>query len=280
MREHIFFHLAFFSQILLISFYVPRKLASRMAQVLEDYPPSTYPKLYPKSIEHYEARRRNYWYLNVFIFSAGLLILAALLARPHDADLDNAIALGYFLTQALPMILLDLSSLKHAKLMRNANMRSTRTAELQPRRFFDFVSPVLFSVAILLFLGAIVFVAYVKQFDYPWFGGYENIAILTLANLFFAGIVVWKIYGKKLNPHEANEDRNRNIQATARVMVLTSIAVTLFLIINVTLRALDMRDLMPGALSLYFQLLVVISLQAYLVDIKNPDVYREDPSLT
>ena len=70
MPEHIFFHLVFLSQILLISFYYPRKILNRMRYVFETYPPSTYPKLYPKPIEYYTKAPRNYRSINLFILLA------------------------------------------------------------------------------------------------------------------------------------------------------------------------------------------------------------------
>ena len=39
------FYIVFLGQILLISYYFPRKLLERMQYVLETYPPAAYPKL-------------------------------------------------------------------------------------------------------------------------------------------------------------------------------------------------------------------------------------------
>ena len=60
MPEHMLFHVVFLGQVLLISFYFPRKMLSRMRYVFETYPPSTYPKLYPKPVEYYKKAQRNY----------------------------------------------------------------------------------------------------------------------------------------------------------------------------------------------------------------------------
>ena len=134
MPEHTFFHVVFLSQVLLISLYYPRKILSRMRYMIEKYPPSTYPKLYPKPIEYYKKARRNYRIVNLFILLAGLLILAVLLGYSRSGEWDHAIASWYFLVQMFPMLLLELSSLKEFKLMRYLNSRTTRKAELHPRR--------------------------------------------------------------------------------------------------------------------------------------------------
>lgn len=281
MPEHIFFHVVFLSQILLISFYYPRKILSRMKYVFETYPPSAYPKLYPNPIEHYERGRRNYRIMNLFILLTGLLILAVLLGFSHDGDVGNAIAMVYFFVQFIPVLLLDLSSLKEFKLMRNANSRTTRKAELHPRRLFDFISPLVFGMAAITYIAFILLVLYIRQFEFPWFGGYWNIVGVTITNLFLAGTILWFIYGKKLNPHQAHEDRRREIETIVKRVVFVSIVLTMFISLDVVLAAFDLRNLLPIALSLYFQLLAVISLETYCrVDHTNFEVYKEDPLVT
>ncbi len=217
MPEHMFFHVVFLSQILLISFYYPRKILSRMRYVFETYPPSTYPKLYPKPIEYYTKAQRNYRIINLFILLAGLLILEVLLGISRSGEWDHAIASWYFFVQLFPMMLLELSSLKEFKLMRNAHSRTTRKAELHPRRLFDFISPSIIGMAIITYVAFVLLVLYIRQFEFPWFGGYWNIVIVTAANLFFAGIMFWYMYGKKLNPLQAYQDRMKHIELISSV---------------------------------------------------------------
>ena len=280
MSDYILFYVVFLSQILLISFYYPGKIHKRMRYVFDTYPPSTYPKLYPKPIGYYERGRRNYRNVNLLILLVGLSILAALSANSHDSDLHNAIAMGYFLVQMFPVMLLDLSSLKEFKLMRNVNTRTTRKAQLQPRRFFDFVSPALIGFAASTYIAFILLIVYINQFGFEWFGGYWNIVAVTLMNLFFAGILLWHMYGKKLNPHQAYEDRIRQIKTVAKIMIFTSIAATVFGVLSISLSALDVRHLLPIFLSMYFQLLAVIGFQAYRIDHMNFEVYKEDSLVT
>ena len=64
---------------------------------------------------------------------------------------------------------------------------------------------------------------------------------------------------------------------TVKILVMVSIWATVFATINISLSALGMRDLLPAAMSLYFQVLAVVGLQAYLVKYSNFDVYKEDP---
>ncbi len=61
-------------------------------------------------------------------------------------------------------------------------------------------------------------------------------------------------------------------------MVFMSIAATTFIAIEVVLASLDLRNLQPTAMSLYFQLIAVISLRTLRIDNINFEVYKEDPS--
>ena len=251
-----------------------------MKHVFETYPPSTYPKLYPRPIEYYEKAGRNYRIMNWFILLAGLLILAVLLGYSRSGKWDHAIAMSYFLVQFLPVMLLDLSSLKESRLMRSENARTTRRAELHPRRLFDFISPTMIGMAVITYIAFVLLVLYIGQFGFPWFGGYWNIVFVTIANLCFAGIIFRCMYGKKPNPHQAPEDRIKYIETIVKIVVFVSIAGTVFIALNVVLAALDLSNFQPVAQSLYFQLLAVIWLRAYRVDYANFEVYRENPLAT
>ncbi len=122
-----------------------------------------------------------------------------------------------------------------------------------------------------------LFVLYIRQFEFPWFGGYWNIVATTAINLLFAGIVIWKMYGKKLDPHQAYEDRIRHIEVTVKTMLLISIVATLFIAISIVLASLDLRNFEPIAISLYLQLITVLGLRNYRIDNIDFEVYKEAP---
>jgi hypothetical protein len=280
MQQHLIFHIVFLSQILVISYFVPSRIYGRMKYIFDTYPPSAYPKLYPRPVEYYESGRRSYRNLNVAILVLGLLILAALFVNPHDNDLGVAISLGFYFVQFIPLMILEFSSFKELKLMRNASPRPTRKAELRPRQVFDFISPVLFGLAVLVYVVFVGVILYMRQFEYEWFGGFINITGLTLMNLLFAGIVLWNMYGKKQNPHQSYEDRKKQIEAILKSFVFISIAATVFVMLSVVLSALEIRHLMPIAMSLYLQIVALACIPSYVIDYRNFDVYREDPIVT
>jgi len=279
MPDNILFYVVFLSQILLISFYFPRKMLKRISYVFATYPPSQYPRLYPEPIEYYEKARRNYRNLNVGVLLVGLSLLAVLLgdSRSGEWDVGNFV-FPYFMIQFFPMMLLEIRSFKYYRLMRKADSRTTRKAELQPRRLFDFISPTMIGLALLVYFAFIALILYIRQFDFPWFGGYWNIVGVTAGNIFFAAIVAWNMYGKKRDPYQAYEDRKRQIELVVQQMVFMSIAATTFMALEVILASLDLRDLQPTVMSLYFQLIAVVCLRTLRIDNINFAVYKGDPS--
>jgi len=280
MPEHTLFHFVFLCQVLLVSFYFPRKLLNRMRYVFEAYPPSTHPKLYPQPIEYYEKARRNFSIMNWCILAAGLLILGVLVGYSRSGEWDHVIAMWYVAVQFIPVMLLDRSLHNEFKLMRLLNSRTTRTAELRPRRLLDYLSPAAIGLTAGTYLAFVLLVIYVRQFDFQWFGGYLNVAIVTIADLLLVGIIFRMIYGKKPNPHQSSADRARHIETTARIFMFVSIAATTFISLSIVLSAFDLRSFHPAAQSVYFQLLALISLQGYQVNKTNFDVYKEDPLAT
>ena len=75
MPEHILLYVVFLSQVILISFYLPRKMLSRMRYVVETYPPSKYPKLYPVSIDTVETGMRTFRIMNFIILLVGFVLV-------------------------------------------------------------------------------------------------------------------------------------------------------------------------------------------------------------
>ena len=279
MPDNILFYAVFLSQTLLISFYFPRKMLKRISYVFATYPPSQYPRLYPEPIAYYEKAQRNYRNLNVAVLLVGLSLLAVFLggSRSGEWDMSNFV-FPYFIIQFFPVMLLEIRSFKYYRLMRKTDSRTTRKAELQPRRLFDFISPTMIGLAVLVYFAFIALILYIRQFDFPWFGGYWNIVGVTAGNIFFAAIVAWNMYGKKRDPYQAYEDRKRQIELVVQQMVFMSIAATTFMALEVILASLDLRDLQPTVMSLYFQLIAVVCLRTLRIDNINFAVYKGDPS--
>lgn len=279
MTDHTLFHVLLLSQILVISFYYPNRLLGRLKHVFETYPPETHPKLYPKPIESYRTSRRNYLIANRIIILAGMLLLVGLIVTPRSGTWDKAILTWFFMLQFVPLLLLDLGALREFKLMRNAITGANRKAELRPRHLFDFVSPTFVGAAVVTYIAFVGLIVFIKQFEFPWFGGYLNVLGVTILNLCFAGIAFWMMYGKKLNPHQAHEDRMRQIEITVKVLMFATIAATIFIAISIVLSALELLQFQAVVQAVYCQLLAVASFQCYLQPVTNYEVYKDDPAV-
>ena len=89
-----------------------------------------------------------------------------------------------------------------------------------------------------------------------------NIVGITGMNLFFAFIVAQTIYGKRKDPYQSNEDRDRLIEINFQALAFISIAATIFVSISIVLSALELRHLTPIVQSVYFQLISGVQLPA------------------
>ncbi len=274
------FYLVFLSQVLLISFYLPKKVLSRLRYIVETYPPSKYPRLYPVSIERVKKTQRLYRIINFMVLLAGFGLLFIGLYSPSEQMLnwDTTIVLTiYMVFQYSPLLIAATSGFTYFNLKRKTDSQTTRKAELRPRRLFDFVSPAMIGLAAFVYVAFACFVHYISQFEFPWFGGYWNIVGVTVLNLLFAGIIFRQLYGKKKDPYQAHEDRRRQIELTVKSLVFVSIAATIFIAISVTLNTFDLRHFNPVAMCLYFQVLALISFREFRIDNINFEVYRGEP---
>ncbi|MBN4055310.1 hypothetical protein JYU12_01050 [bacterium AH-315-K03] len=283
MSDNILFYLIFSSQVFLVSYYYPKKYLSRIRYVFDAYPPSKYPKLYPNAIEIEEKRHRLYWNINKGIFALGIILLFVhgLLSSDVSTKYKQAEGLPIFfgMLQFLPLILIDLSRLKQLKLMRKMDLRTTRKAKLQPRRLFDFISPTFIAVVILFNVLYWVVEFLMPGFLFHWDSdAVIRVCSLLACNLLFVGIIIWNLSGKKLDPYQDYDDRIRQIGFTVKSLASTSIAGSVFFVLQIVFDDFDLGYLEILANSLYFQVIAVLSfgamLRSFKVDKINFDVYK------
>jgi hypothetical protein len=279
------------SQIFLISFYIPEMILARMSRVLETYPPTEFPKLYPKPIEHYRIGQWAFKVISRSILVLGILILLVIATVvdhstfADDGYISEAFPAVYGIIQFLPFLFLEFSEFSQLKLMRKANSASTRTAELRPRRFFQFVSPKVFGLAVGLFIATIFVDLYVHDFLIQW--GHDTVeraVLLTATNIFMACVGAWNLYGRKQNPHQAHGDRARQTKVHLNSMLYASMAMSVYFMTAAADDAFDLDFLDAILLSLYFQVIVVVSIGHVLRSLKlediNFDVYKKDAAVT
>jgi len=263
----ILFYIAFLGQIFLTSYYFPNKILNRMDFVLKSYPPEQYPLLYPRSEAYYKFGRAGFRIATRLIFGLGFVILFAVMFLVDHANFADDGFISEFwpalygIIQFLPLMALEVTEFKQLKLMRQQNSVSKRKADLRRRGLFDMVSPLIFFAAIACIVGSIVIDYYVHEFP-QGFGSdtSERALVLTMTNLLLAGLGAFLLYGKKLNPHQSSDDRNLIISSNLRSLCYCSIALSIFFVTQAVSDVIDMAFLDATLMSIYFILVVYISL--------------------
>jgi hypothetical protein len=291
--EAVLFFFVFLSQVLLISWFFPRRAVSRIRYVLENYPPSTHPKLYPKPVEHYERRLRNFVRLNRAIVGAGLLIIAGLvlgtlgtnwdgaIVTPwsRSGEWDAAIVTPFFLVQWIAIAYLEISGSMHYKAMGKAPPPRVRTTELRRRRLGEFVSPAMLAAAALIYIGFVVFILYYESFGFEWFWAGTNIVIVTALYLAMGVAVAITVYGRRLDHYQAHQDRLDLQRRIVRRALAFIVATPVLIVVQLTIKLYDPDFLEPVIASVWVQFLALLALSLYNYRVQNIDfdVYRQDP---
>lgn len=282
--NNVIFYLVFTGQILLISGYFAGKIHARMAYVIGHYPADQFPKLYPRPVEYYRIGHAVFKLANRTIMLLGFVILGLIMfvvdhaSFADDGYISEFWPAVYGMIQMVPTAVLEFSELNQLKKMRELNIASTRTAQLQPRNVFRFVSPWLLATAVGLVITTIVIDFYLADFALSRETIPQTLLILA-ANGLFAYLGVRALYGPKQNPHQSHADRNHQIKVNLRSFINISIAGSLFLLIQSLREVFPMAFLDAVVMSLYFQAIVVFSVGYLLRHIRVEDVdftvYRE-----
>ncbi len=281
--EYLFYPI-FLGQIALISWYLPGRMNAHMSAVLEKYPPDQYPKLYPQSEDCYITGQRRYRLMNNVIAFVGLLLIGLLLfvvdhaGFADDGFISEAWPAFYGMLQFLPLLFIEFSASGQWKLMREKNTSTKRSADLQPRRLFDYVSPRLLLVAVVAAVAAFTFE--MAMHDFAWsVERLQRLSILLLVNGFFLVIGYSLLRGRKPDPYQSPEDRARLVRRNLTSLLFTSIAISLFAVYQSLDSVYDIDYLDALMMSLYFQVVAALSfgylLHQQSIDDVNFEVYRD-----
>ena len=293
MGETILFCFVFLSQVLLISWFYPMRIIANSRYVLQNFPPSTHPKLYPYPPEYFERWHRNITRFNVVMVVAGFLIIGLILgsligawnggifASSRKNDWIEFIVVPFFLVQFVAgRIYMNSSSCKILQAMAKAPAPRVRTTELRRRRLVDFVSPSLLVIAALTNVAFIAFVLYDhRHFELPWFKTAGVIASVAFVLLVFSVTVGMTLRAPKSDPYQAHQDRHNMIRRVVRQALAFCIAYPVLLTAWLTIKIFDPDLLEPVIATLYCQgiaLALMWPSYSYRVDKVNFDVYRPD----
>ena len=277
MNIELLFYIVLFSQIMFLSHYYPRRMLIRIHTIFKNYPPDEFPKLYPESIDKYKKSAKRYKVMNHLIMVLGFSLILWFYVTPRTGKWDQVIVFWYFMIQFIPNLGIELWSMKYHKAMRLLNQDAQKEAVLQPRRLTDFISREFLAIVFVIYVIFVGYVAYLDQFDYPWFGGYLNVLIISGTYLFFGFIIYRAMYGKVKNPHQSYEDRKIDIQTLIRQLFSIAIAVTIYAMVQISLRAFGIEAYKAITISLYFHVIGFLSMQWPRLNFINFDVYKEKP---
>jgi len=287
MSINILFYALFLSQIILISYYYPKQIIKRVDGVLKNFPPESYPKLYPVPVEKVIASKTSYKLLNNIIIVIGLVLLTIHVYISADYVGNKKVAEGlplmFGMVQFIPFMLLEVSGCRQFKLMRKANKSTSRTADLTPRHLFNYVSPLSVVLAVVLLLAFVSFDLYINNFTITS-DLIIKVLTLCLVHALFIGLAIWHLTGKRLDPHQSIEDRSNQTEFSLQSMVSVSIFLSLFLMANSAVDVYQLYSLEIIINTLYFQVIAFFSIGGMLkkthIDKINFDVYKADNSTT
>ena len=277
MWDHYLLYMVFLGQILVLSFYFPRKLLGLVTKSMQQHPRAVYPKLYPLEENVIETKLKLFSVFNIFVMAVGLSILAMSIINSSE-DLagwdDQGVLVSYVMLQYLPMLYLGVQSFTYLKLMRDKSSHEHRSADLQPRKLLDFVSKTFLNTAIAAYVLCVLTVLYFVQYPFDGFAGLVNVLGVSVLYACLGFGIYQKLYGKKHNPLQTCEDRSTETTIVVKLLVLTAICSSLFIAISLILASLDMRDLGNVIYSLYLQVFVFYVYQVLKFDQVDYSVYQ------
>lgn len=281
MIEAYAFFAAFTVQILAMSVLYPAWFIRYVRRQATSLPAERLAQLYP-GVDLERARERfltQYRVVTTVIAVLGLVLLAGLVGYMRRADWDDgpveALVAAYSMAQMmLPLGLVIWLGVRFNKEHKRPAPERKRTAILQRRGLFDFVSPFVVFLAALSYFLFVAFVIYLRQHPFPGFaGGFINIGIITLVYALNAGVVYLMLYGKKPNPFETHAGRVHTIGRVVKSSVYSCIVIVAFLSLNFSLVLLDLQRWEPFALSVFF---VVTAFLASMGMVAPPRTPHED----
>lgn len=285
----VIFYSVFLAQILFLSVYIPGRIVKRVNYVYDQFPPASYPLLYPIggakfNVENAKRGLKLFRGLNLFIALIGIMVLQLMITSGYRPDVmggDEIMVLIYFALQITPSLHMEMKEYKNYKLMREHYSNSKRSADLTPRRLFDFVSP--FKVLLAVVAAIVWLYVYLTSRDFGNQPSWEiYVTLLTSVGMqfVFAGVIARHLYGKKQNPYASPADQLRTIGAVTKTLVMACIGMSVFLTITVLVDEYRLEIFDPVLSSIYFQFCaatgIVFSFNAIKLEKMDFEVYRGD----
>lgn len=277
MIEAYAFLAVFTVQILAMSVLLPLRLISHVRARATEFPADRFAQLYP-GVDHHRILERylsRYRVANGGIVVLGLVLLGWLFSYTQRPDWDDgpieALVGAYFMLQLLPLCLAALITVRYSKLLKQL-LEGKRTAVLQRRGLFDFVSPFTVFLAALSYLLFVAYVLYIAQNPFPGFAGpLINIGMMTLVYAAETFGVYTMLFGGKVSPTQPHAARMHMIGLAVKACVYICIASVVNLSLNFTLVLLDLQRWEPFGGSAFFVFAAFLIYMVFTVPPRRPE---------
>ena len=249
-----------------------------------------YARLFPgwdrTRMERFLARFRA---ANIAVAVLGVVPLFLLFDLLQSPDWDiwwaRRIVSFYFLAQILPMMGLVVNRLLvHRKASRLAPPEPKRTATLQRRTLFDFVSPATVFLAILTYVLGAALSLYFLEYPVPEISHPLRPLAATTQSYVVCGLTIyWILYGKKTSPLETRAERMFEAAFGIRVMFTILIALVVFTWLNLGLEVLHVERWIPFSASIFQVAMILIMSRSLVVAPRLPETpghLRHDEALS
>jgi hypothetical protein len=242
-------------QILAMSVLFPARLVRYTREQKSGISEERFAQLYP-GLDHELTTKR--FLTRIRAGSAGVAVIGLLALgwlysymRQPDWTLGTVIVLNsvYFILQFLPFLLTAWFTYRLYKTHEHSSSEGKRTATLERRGLFDFVSPSMVFVAVLAYF---LFVALVIIFQRESFPGFFLVGVLTLVYAMQAFDVYRALYGKKRGPLDTHTVRALRTGFAVKFSVYICIVIAVFFAFAFTIDVLDQKKWVPFALSVVF----------------------------
>jgi len=266
-------------QVFAASVLYPNRLIKYTREWAQDFGSERFAQMYPGDDYVRQVDRAAAIYRKVTIGFAviGAVLLAWLftgMPRPDWADVAVRTSWYYFMLQMSPMILLFLYAGARYKALNKPPQEPKRTATLERRRLFDFISPLAVFLAVLSYLLFVAFSLYVDLYLYnnPTPSRYCYIAIANATAIYaIDAIVIYKyLYGKR-NSLVTHEGRLHRIGMTVKSGVYGSIATVWFFALVALLRQLELQSWLPFAFSAFWVITSLLLLMTLTAPPRKPE---------
>lgn len=266
--------LAVFSvQILAMSVLYPARLIKYVRARSADLPDEYFAHVLPGGDRHAATERllTRYRAANTVIAVLGVLLwgwMFGYMRRPNWNEDPVVILLSvYFPMQMSPVVVLSIIGFRYRNVLRSLFSDGKRTAVLQRRGLFDFVSPITVFIAVASYLLFVTVVIYVQP-DRSL--GFFLIGVLTLTCALEAVVVYKQLYGKKNTPFETHAARVHAIGVTVKVSVYGCILCVAFFALMFTVDLLDQKRWVPFAMSVFLVITTFLCFLGFTAPPRRP----------